>query len=134
MAAINRYHGNSGRRERIPEALTPGGERVSPLPPSGGGPGRPGEMAPERAVPRDPVPSEHRGSARQSAQGPGAPRREKPPGPLYGLRSGLDGMLSKLDPGRLETEDLLILVVLYLLYRESGDTELLIALGAFLFL
>ena len=47
---------------------------------------------------------------------------------------GTENILARLDPGRLETEDLLILVVLYLLYRESGDTELLIALGAFLFL
>ena len=29
-----------------------------------------------------------------------------------------------------ETEDLLLLLILYLLYRESGDEELLILLGA----
>ncbi|MBO6040994.1 MAG: hypothetical protein J6P58_07270 [Oscillospiraceae bacterium] len=34
----------------------------------------------------------------------------------------------------LETEDLLLLLVLYLLYRESGDRELLIVMGAMLFL
>ena len=46
------------------------------------------------------------------------------------------------DPGRLlpglreglETEDLLLLLILYLMYRESGDSELLIIMGAmFLF-
>ena len=30
----------------------------------------------------------------------------------------------------LETEDLLLLLILYLLYRESGDTELLVIMGA----
>ena len=34
----------------------------------------------------------------------------------------------------LETEDLLMLLILYLLYRESGDRELLIIIGALLFL
>ena len=30
----------------------------------------------------------------------------------------------------LETEDLLLILILYLMYRESGDKELLIILGA----
>ena len=60
---------------------------------------------------------------------------EKPPGasqstrnrdPLQDLRGGLEGILSRLDPGKLETEDLLVLAVLWLLYRDSGDKELLI--------
>ena len=36
-------------------------------------------------------------------------------------------------PGRMrdfETEDLLLVLILYLLYRESGDEELLVILGA----
>lgn len=32
--------------------------------------------------------------------------------------------------GELETEDLLLLLILYLMYRESGDQELLIIMGA----
>ena len=32
--------------------------------------------------------------------------------------------------GELETEDLLLILILYLMYRESGDTELLIIIGA----
>lgn len=59
---------------------------------------------------------------------------KKPPGPLRDLLGGPDGILSRLDPGRLETEDLLILAILWLLYRESGEQELLIALAAYLFL
>lgn len=141
MAAINRYRGNYGRVGRIEEA-----EKVenssSPLPPP--------EMGKSGKTMRSGRSSNDAPNGERSAGGPhgahgsgnvgsggrmgGPPRREKPSGPLYDLRGSLDGVLSKLDPGRLETEDLLILAVLYLLYRESGDTELLIALGAFLFL
>ena len=46
---------------------------------------------------------------------------------------GLDGIFERLDPKRLETEDLLVLAILWLLYRESGDWEMLIALGAYYF-
>lgn len=57
-----------------------------------------------------------------------------PPEPLRDVRRGLDGVLKRLDPKKLETEDLLVLAILWLLYRESGETEMLIALGAYLFL
>lgn len=47
------------------------------------------------------------------------------------------GLLPSFDPGRLlpglgglEQEDLLLLLILWLLYRESGDTELLIIMAA----
>lgn len=43
-------------------------------------------------------------------------------------------MLRRLDLSSLETEDYLVLSVLYLLYKESGRTEMLIALLAYLFL
>lgn len=86
-----RYHGNSGRVERVEER---------PIPP-----------APVFAPPPPPVPP-------------------RPPGSLTRL-------LGQLLPGGrepLEAEDLLLLLVLYLLYRESGDRELLIMMGAVLFL
>ena len=62
---------------------------------------------------------------------PPSPRPGPPPPRLPGLLSGLD-------PGRLlpglgegfEAEDLMLLLILYLLYRESGDQELLVILGA----
>lgn len=57
-----------------------------------------------------------------------------PSEPLRDVRRGLDGVLRRLDPKRLETEDLLVLAILWLLYRESGETEMLIALGAYLLL
>ena len=50
------------------------------------------------------------------------------PPPVY--RAGpLNGVL-----GRLETEDWLVIAILYLAYRSSGDWEMLLALGAYLFL
>ena len=62
---------------------------------------------------------------------PPAPPRFPPPGrpsgpdPLSRLFSGL---------GELESGDLLMLLVLWLLYRESGDQELLLIMAAaFLF-
>ena len=45
----------------------------------------------------------------------------------------LGGSLADLLPksfGKLETEDIILLLILYLLYRESGDSELLIIMGA----
>ena len=32
--------------------------------------------------------------------------------------------------GELETEDVILLLILYLMYRESGDSELLMIMGA----
>lgn len=63
---------------------------------------------------------------------PGPPR---PPGPPHVLPpgTGLPGQLGQLLPGMrepLEAEDILLLLILYLLYRESGDTELLMIMGA----
>ncbi len=86
-----RYHGNSGRVERVEER---------PIPPP-----------PVFAPPPPPVP---------------------PPSP-----GSLTRLLGQFLPGgreALEAEDLLLLLVLYLLYRESGDRELLVMMGALLFL
>ena len=90
---MNRYSGNTGRRERVPE--------------------------PDR-FPAPPPP----------------PRGNTKPRSGAGRGGGMDlsGLLSRLSLNRLEQEDLLLMLVLYLLYRESGDRELLIALGAFLLL
>ncbi len=42
-------------------------------------------------------------------------------------------LLKKLEAIDLDTDDLLLLLILYLLYRESGDLEMLILMGAMLF-
>lgn len=97
---INRYQGNSGRVERFPES---GEER--------------------RAPPREQIPR------RQPPQ----PVRPKPSEPAPGgLLNGL-GDIGRLLPdkiGELETDDIILLLILYLMYRESGDSELLIIMGA----
>ncbi len=96
---INRWQGNSGRVQRLPEKGDSFARPHSPKP----------EMQPRPnhgAVP--------------------------PPRPRPGLFTGLDG-LKKLIPGKmeeLETEDIILLLILYLMYRESGDSELLMIMGA----
>lgn len=57
-----------------------------------------------------------------------------PPGPGPGLSGELGKLFGKLGSLSLETEDLLLMTVLYLMYRESGDKELLIMIGALLFI
>ena len=65
------------------------------------------------------------------------PMKKEMPRPRAG-RGGngidLSAILKRLSPQRLEQEDLILMLILFLLWRESGDKELLIALGAFLFL
>ena len=65
-------------------------------------------------------------------------RRPTVPGPPPSARRsmprqpGLPDLLGRLLPGgqeTLETEDLILLLILYLLYRESGDSDLLVIMG-----
>ena len=46
-----------------------------------------------------------------------------------GLFEGIRKLLSDRGEG-LDSEDIILLLILYLMYRESGDTELLIIMGA----
>ena len=62
------------------------------------------------------------------------PPEQRPPGPPWGLSGELGRLLARLAPGRLETEDLLLLAILWLLYRESGDRDFVWAMAAYLFL
>lgn len=65
-------------------------------------------------------------------------RAEAEPPPIRHTATPTDGKgpLSFLTGrlGELEPNDLLLCLILYLLYKESGDTELLITLGAYLLL
>ena len=94
----NRYQGNTGRVERVPEPEPPRRETPPPRP---------------------------------AAPPPGVRR---PPSPLSGLSGELGRILHRLSPRELETEDLLLLFILYLLYRESGDEEFLYTIGGLLLL
>lgn len=99
----------TGRRRANEPAKKPGqfqGKKLAPLP----------ELAKKQAV-------------RQKCH-----REESPPSPPSGLSGDLGKLFGKLGSLSLETEDLLLIAVLYLMYRESGDKELLIMIGALLFL
>lgn len=74
------------------------------------------------------------GRARRVEDTPAAPKpppkKPKPPHsapPPAGLPI-LRDLPRKL--GELETEDILLILILYLMYRESGDKELLVIIGA----
>lgn len=107
-----RYEGNSGRSVRVeePERGRFQGKMLAPLPQK------------STAAPAKEQPKPHK-----------APY-EAPPSPLSGLSGELGKLFGKLGSLSLETEDLLLIAVLYLMYRESGDKELLIMIGALLFL
>jgi len=51
-----------------------------------------------------------------------------------GMLGGLGSILSKFSLSNLELEDIMLVGILYLLYRESGNIELLLIAGAMLFL
>ena len=77
------------------------------------------------------------GRVRRIPEGlPEPPHREPgppPPPPGAGLLPRQLQRLLSASLGELETEDLLLLLILYLLYRESGDKDWLVTLGAMLF-
>ena len=84
----------------------------------GGGPPRRVEEPRERAfLPQPPPP----------------PPPPRPDGFADPIRQTVESLLGRIT-GELETEDLILLLILYLLYRESGDTEMLFILGAMLLL
>lgn len=104
--AINRYQGNSGRVSRVPEP--------SPEP----------RAKPEAGQP-----------AREPRPVPGPPPgQRRPPSPLSGLSGDLGRLLGRFTLSSLETEDILLIVVLYLLYKESGDEDFLIMMAGMAFL
>lgn len=79
-------------------------------------------------------PGEPGHGSRGSGQSP-PPQSQRPAEQKDRSKSILGGLenLGKLLPeriGQLETEDIILLLILYLMYRESGDSELLIIMGA----
>lgn len=98
---MNRYVGNSGVVERIPEP-------------------EPGIPAPVSFPP--------------FTQPASVATGEKKPSGRSLLGGSLGGLLSKLGKAKPETEDLMLVALMYLLYRESGDIEFLLIGGALLLL
>ena len=119
---MNRYEGNTGRFIRMPDPEPDLRPRRSPPPPP-----RPAQPPGPQPPPPRPAPPTPR-----PARPPHPPPDRRPP--AGGLGGILDGILGRLDIANWETEDLLLMLVLYLMYRESGDSELLIILAAMLFL
>ena len=62
------------------------------------------------------------------------PTERRPPSPLSGLSGELGKLLHKLGSLELESEDLILIMILYLLYKESRDEEYLLMIGGLLFL
>ena len=55
----------------------------------------------------------------------------RPPRRQQDMLSGAVGAIVKrIESANLETDDLIMALILYLMYRESGDKDLLIMLGA----
>lgn len=60
------------------------------------------------------------------------PRQENHPAGERKLPFDLGSIFKKIEVAGMETDDLLMALILYLMYRESGDKDLLIMLGAML--
>ena len=73
---------------------------------------------------------DHRRAQPSPSQRQTPPHRPPPASPMppVGKLPILGDLPKKLS--ELETEDLLLILILYLMYRESGDKELLIIMGA----
>lgn len=116
----NRYIRNdNGSYTRIPQEdphQAPGGQAQSHAPPP--------PPPPEPEKPPD-----------IGGQHPGAP---PPPGGLGGITDGLSGflrhILDQLHLDHVDTGDLLLLILLFFLFREDADEELLVSLGLLLIL
>lgn len=135
----NRYIRNdNGSYTRIPEegpASPPTGGTSSGGPPPGGPP--PGGPSPGSPPPGG-VSS---GGASRGGPPPNGPGPGRPPhGPSHGGRpaDGLTGVLQHLldqfHLDHVDTGDLLLLALLFFLFRENADEELLVALGLLLIL
>ena len=64
---------------------------------------------------------------------PPMPRPPLSDGPVEPIRQAVESLLGRITL-ELETEDLILLLIVYLMYRESGELELLFVLGALLLL
>lgn len=112
----NRYQGNTGRVSRVYDDTPPRS---------------PAQQYQQNAAQPRPAQENMRPPRPVAAPGPVSIR---PPSPLSGLSGELGRLLSRLSPMKLETDDLLLMMVLYLMYRESHDDELLFIMAAMFFL
>lgn len=120
----NRYRGNSGRVERVDDS------QYAHAPPPGylqerrsGSGGMSSHRQPQREERR-------RGENTPRPVSAPGPVSKRPPSPLTGISGELGRLLSRLSPMNLETDDLILAMILYLMYRESRDEELLYIMAA----
>lgn len=117
----NRYiRGDGGTYTRISAEdapLPPPESQRSPQPPQ-----HPAAPPPPRPLEAPPV---------QEAPPDEPSRRPPPPAPERGL---LNGLLEKLHLSDLDAGDILLLILLFFLFRQEADEELLIAIGLLLIL
>ncbi len=107
-----RYQGNTGRYIWVPD------DPVREAAPGSG-----------RQRPSQPPPPEEPGR-RRDARRRGTDEPESPFSALRDLGGNLGGILSGVFPDGFEMEDALLLLVLFLMYKETGDKNLLIIMGA----
>ena len=118
----NRYNASTGEYMRLPDT----DDRPRPA------------IRPEPPEPLKQPETEHREPEAvhiPHGNNAGAPARRPGRGETAGLErllGGLGGSVSR-SLASLDTEDLLLLAVVYLMYRSSGDRQLLIVLAALLF-
>lgn len=74
----------------------------------------------------DPEPNREPPPRKEPAVEATKPQKTPPP---KSFGSGIQGLLSNIFAQGFETEDLLLFAVLFLMYRETGDKELLIIMG-----
>ena len=128
----NRYIRNdNGSYTRIPEEKAPpsAGPTPSGPPPEGTSPGGPPPGGPP---PGGPSP----GGPHPGGPGPNRPPHGPPPDgrPADGLTGILQHLLDQFHLDHVDTGDLLLLALLFFLFRENADEELLVALGLLLIL
>lgn len=110
-----RYQGNTGRYVWVPDM------------PSQSSTSRPSTPRPAHNPPSG------RGNGRGSGRGRNSERQEsgrREVSPLLDLGGNLSNILSGVFPDGFEMEDALLLLVLFLMYKETGDKDLLIIMGA----
>ena len=89
-------------------------------------------MPQDDAPPPGPKPPSGPGASPKAKPSPGSPPIPAPP--HRPERDILNRFLERLHLGDLDSGDLLVLLLLFMLFRENADEELLIALGLLLIL
>lgn len=125
--AYNRYDGNTGKVTRMPDHNQ--GQNQMNNPYQNQNPRNNQNPTPIRRLNPDNAP------IRKTPPVHTEPKTEnKPLTSFAGIGKGLSGLISKVNLQNMETEDIILMLMLYLMYRDSKDMELLVIMGCMLFL